>query len=757
MKYLTNSILVFLFIASGFSALVYEILWIKYFSFVLGNTTYTLSVVFASYLTGLALGSYVFGRVAKRIDNPLLLYALLELGIGVACLVLYFLFNYVIKDLAPVGVLNNENFFPILQRFLITFFVLLAPTFLMGGTLPVLTKHFYSGETRTGLTVGGLYGINALGSSIGCFVTGFFFIRLYGLSNTTFIAVSINLVIGLLGLLLAFLSKRVHPVKNNPAIPVKQSNFYPATAYFLTIAFILSGFTSFSYEIVYARLLAFIIGNRVFASTTMITAFIFGIAFGSLVIGRIIDKTGREPFVFSLFQIIIGLTTFLTLIFFNDFIALFPALENSLKLNSHWQYIIVRFSEAFFIMIIPGFSFGAIFPSVIKYLNKNIRAISISIGRTYALNTLGCITGALLTAFVLIPALGTFYTMLFLSVLSVILGYRFLAVHWEKTTTGRKLFSVTLTAALVVFMIFYAIHFKKYPWQRNGMDLIYSHEDPSSLVTVYTGELGYYQYTDNTIVTFPIGNTAASAVQRLQAQIPLLIHKNPKDVLVVGLGYGVTTGAFAVYDSINMVETVEIVPGVIRAVSLFREFNNDVDNQPNSKIYSGDGRYYLKHIDKKYDIISSNVCESDLPGSASCYTVDYFKMAKQKLKKDGLFCIHFFGDYGPILIKSLKKEFRYVDAYLAYSQTLFFIASQTPFELNENLVNARLTRNKKFREDTIRSGLLSYDDLAQRRFFVGPELDRVMDKTKIPLNTDDKPILEYAFNPGRPNIFETSY
>ncbi|MBN2410580.1 fused MFS/spermidine synthase [candidate division KSB1 bacterium] len=757
MKFFTNSILVFLFIASGFSALVYEILWIKYFSFILGNTTYTLSVVFASYLAGLALGSYVFGRVAKKNDNPLLLYALLELSIGITCLVLYFLFNYVIKDLAPVGVLNNENIIPILQRFLITFFILLVPTFLMGGTLPVLTKHFYTGEAKAGLTVGGLYGINTLGSSIGCFVTGFFFIRLFGLSKTTFIAVTITLVIGLLGLLLAFLSKRVHPVENNSAIQVKQSNFYPATAYFLTIAFIISGFTSFSYEIIYARLLAFIIGNRVFASTTMITAFIFGIAFGSLVIGRIIDKTGREPFVFSLFQIIIGITTFLTLLFFNDFVSLIPVIESSLKLNVHWQYIIVRFSEAFLIMIIPSFSFGAIFPSVIKYLNKNIRAISISIGKAYALNTLGCITGALLTAFVLIPALGTFYSMLFISVLSVVLGHRFLAVHWERTTARRKLFSVFTTAALIVIMIFCAVHFKKYPWERKGMDLIYFYEDSSSLVTVYTGELGYYQYTDNTIVTFPIGNTAASAVQRLQAQIPLLVHKNPKDVLVVGLGYGVTTGAFAEYDSINMVETVEIVPGVIRAVSLFREFNNDVDNLPNSKIYSGDGRYYLKHTDKKYDIISSNVCESDLPGSASCYTVDYFKLAKQKLKKDGLFCIHFFGDYGPILIKSLKKEFRYVDAYLAYSQTLFFVASQTPFDLNEDLINARLTRNKKFREDTIRSGLLSYDNLEKRRIFVSSEFDQVMDIKKFPLNTDDKPILEYAFNPNRPNIFETSY
>jgi len=663
----------------------------------------------------------------------------------------------VIKDLAPVGVLNNENFMPILQRFFITFFILLVPTFLMGGTLPALAKHFYTSENKTGITVGGLYGINTLGSSLGCFVTGFFFIRLFGLSKTTFIAVIINLLIGLLGLLLAFTAKRSDPPEHTASIPVKQSNFSPGIAYFLTIAFIFSGFTSFSYEILYSRLLAFIIGNRVFASTTMITAFIFGIAFGSLVIGRVIDKTGKEPFIFSIFQIFIGLSTFLTLVFFNEFIAFIQQLEKSLNLSTHWQYILVRFSEAFLIMIIPSFSFGAIFPSVIKYLNKNIRAISISIGKAYALNTLGSITGVLFTGFVLIPAIGTYYSMLLISVVSIVLGHRFLAIHWEKASHKRKFVSVFATAALMVLMLFIAVQFKKYPWERKDKQLIYAHEDSGSLVTVYTGDLGYYQYTDNTIVTFPIGKTPASSVQRLQAQIPLLLHKNPKDVLVVGLGYGITTGAFAEYDSINMVETVEIFPGVIDAASVFKEFNNDVDNQKRSKIYSGDGRYFLKHVDKKFDIISSNVCESDLPGSASCYTIEYFQLANKKLKKDGLFCVHFFGGYGPILIKTLKKVFPYVEAYLAYSQTLFFIASQTPIETNKDLINSRLTQNPKFRRDTIRSGLLSYDDLFKRKIFMNEEFDQLLEIEKFPLNTDDKPILEYSFDPNRPNVFTTSY
>lgn len=639
MKWLVVLFLAFLFFFSGFSALIYETLWIRDFAFLLGSTTYTLSVVLAAYMAGLAVGSLTASRLALGSRRPILTYACLEIGVGLCGLGVRWVFQDVLKDLGPIGVLNNQNLAPMLLRFFLSFAVLFPSTFLMGATLPFLTRFFPDGDRKDGSFLSLLYGLNTMGAAAGCFTTGFFFMRLYGMAQSTYWAVEINLGVGFGALLLGWVA-REYSMKDEVAKSKKLSKktdpgFSHATARFLLVAFCLSGFTSLSYEILYSRFLTYILGNRVYASSALITTFLLGIALGSLAVGWFIDRFGGEVFLFSSFQLLVGVVGFATLLHFPEILDRIKGYEAAQKFTDPWDYVKVRFLEAFILLFPPAFSFGAIFPSIIKYLHRGEGELPGVTGKAYSINTLGCILGSLVTGFFIIPTFGTYYGMVVLASFSLLLGHRFLAPKWESAGMARKAISVMIPVILVLAGITKAKAVDHYPWPRKGLTRIFAYEDASTLVTVDDGPLGKYLYADDTMLSFPIGpRSRASMVQKLQAHLPMLLHPNPKRVLIVGLGFGVTPGSCASYKNVESVDCVEIFDGVVRAAPLFMDWNRDVVNQPKIHLVSGDGRYFLRHVLVPYDVIASNLTGSDLPGSATCYTKEFFELAKAHLAQE---------------------------------------------------------------------------------------------------------------------------
>jgi len=217
-------------------------------------------------------------------------------------------------------------------------------------------------------------------------------------------------------------------------------------------------------------------------------------------------------------------------------------------------------------------------------------AMSGAPGAVYSVNTVGCIAGSLGAGFVLIPVLGGYRAMVAVAVLSALLGHRLLAPRWGAAGWRRRLASIALVATLGTALGGWALRNDSYPWGRPGLEMVFSREEPGALVTVYRGPMGFYLYGDDTPLAFPIGpRTKTVAVQRAQAQIPLLLHPNPKRVLVVGLGFGVTSGEFAQCGSLERVDTVELLSGVIAAAPLFAEYNYGVGNGGKSSIIAGTG------------------------------------------------------------------------------------------------------------------------------------------------------------------------
>lgn len=758
MRWNRKIVLAALFFISGFSALIYEILWIRDFSFLLGNSTYTISVVLAAYMAGLALGSWLAGPWTSKTVHPVLVYALIEALIGLCGLGVRWFLHSGLSDLGPIAPGELGGVGPLLIRFAVSFVLLLPSTALMGATLPFLTRLLPESEKQDGFFLGLLYGSNTLGAALGCFFAGFFFLRLWGMAWTTHLAALLNGSLALCAWALAgWFGPLVGKKPSRPAVSgsVNLSKGHDRTSSrFLLWAFAFSGFTCMAYEIIYFRWLSYLLGNRVFASSAMIATFLFGIALGSLAVGWIVDKWGGEIRVFSFLQILIGLSALALALYYPDARDAFQAFEKGHGLRNAWQYVAVRFTEAFLLLVVPATSFGAIFPTVLKYLHGGAGSLPKVVARAYAINTLGCILGSLLTGFVLLPLLGSYRALIFVAVLSLLLGHRILVPDWDLSGWGRRTASVGFSLVLVVFSTWIALSYCRYPFPMAGLKLIYSREDAAALVTVHTGPLGYYLYADATQLSFPIGpGTRAVQVQKLQAYLPLLLHPDPKRVLVVGCGFGVSAGSFAMDPRVESVECVELFPALLETMPFFSKENHDVVHQPKVRLIAADGRYYLRHAAARYDIIASNLTGSDLPGSASCYTREYFESAYRQLNPDGLLLVHVFGRDRTAILKTLRSVFPYVTGFKAYTFTQYLIASRQPLRFNPAKIKARLASNRGFREDCRRAGIWGAADLDKLIVFNNVEGKRMTEKETTPLNTDDLPVIEYRFREINQDVF----
>ena len=254
-------IIYLLFFLSGGTALIYEIIWIKEFTLIMGNTIYSSSMVLSAFMGGLALGSIVLGRF---IDNtkrcPLKIYAVLELGIALFA----FIFPYLLASLNPlyqwIYQTNSEHTVLItFSKFIISFFLLLIPTFLMGGTLPILSKYVISSFQHLGKRTGTLYAVNTLGAVIGSLLTGYLLIGLIGIRATTYTEIIINLFLFCFTYLLSFLAVNKFP---NEAMVNAQNSHHDefskehsrSSMILVLIVYGLSGFTALAYEIIWMRI-----------------------------------------------------------------------------------------------------------------------------------------------------------------------------------------------------------------------------------------------------------------------------------------------------------------------------------------------------------------------------------------------------------------------------------------------------------------------------------------------------------------------
>lgn len=693
-------VVVALFSASGIAALLYQFVWIRQLSHLLGGTSLAISSVLAVFMGGLAAGSRFFGDRADRTSNPLRLYAFLEVGIGVA------------GALVPLAILAAEPLYvgaahalprPLwpLLRILLAAVLLLVPTFLMGGTLPVLSRFVVRRADRIGRGLGLLYAANTAGAVLGAFLAGFVLVEALGLYRCTAVAVGLNLAIALVVLALAGGARRgaaadavaageaAGPADGNPAAPQAKgaSRVKPELdARLLAIVFALSGFASLGYEIHWTRALQHFLGNSTYAYSAMLTTFLLGLSAGGWAGGVIADRARHPAAWLGWVQLSIGATVALTVPLIWSGLPRIAGEAFLTPANVAWHtYLIRRFLVAFLVMAPPTLLIGMTFPLVNRIGIHGLTRLGHGVGFLYFANTCGAILGSLAAGFVILPALGPKGGILAIAALSALIGA---TVHAARDGGGRG--SRIAGAATAAAVLLAAFPFARLTGgmladgQAPGDRVLFDAEDPIASVRVYEKPNGDREVA---VDGHRIGGSAAGMQrkEKVLAHLPFVMVPQAPNVLAVGLGSGITLGSLALHDEVRSLTCIEIVPSVPEATDFFRAEHHDVLDDPRVRVVIEDGVQFLLTTTDRYDIISSDSkINPHYVGNAPLLARDYYELCRGRLTDDGVMVqwlpLHLPESIMRMVTRSFAEAFPHCALFWHYPYNLIQIGSRAPIE-----------------------------------------------------------------------------
>jgi len=661
------------FFMSGFLALVYEICWIRKASLVFGNTTLAVSTVVAVFFGGLAIGSYLFGKRTRHQLTPLKTYAKLEIWIGILAALTPVLFKLVE---APFGMFYDQwsssstdssiirlLLLPAYRGLLITACILPA-TILIGGTLPLFVRQYVRQSPRVARPVGWLYGINTLGAACGCACCGFLMIPVLGIHNAIYLAAALNLVIGLVAwqLTMPEIVPYVEPVVEEEeeeeeladeevaADEADQENeetqedededeeYYeeepwtpPNPSVVMAGLFFMSGFAALANEVLWTRFLSLILHNTVYTYTLTLTVILLGIVLGSLIAASRFDRVQRPGFLFGCVQ---SASALLVLVAMLLPASLWTRLSDRPDMSSQIYLIAL-------IMLIPSILSGMSFPLAIRFVVEEASHAGVSVGRMVALNTIGGICGSLLIGFILLPYAGMAETLKWTTGIGLLAGIG----AWLMLDTSMLRLWLVIGAA-ACWMLTPRLMPTDLPrdYLARNNDLIDHREGNASTVSIIQDDAYKVLEIDRLWQ-----GTSERTHQALAAHIPAILHEQPEDVLVVGLGPGQTAQRFLMHD-VKKLDCVEIEPSLVELLQLHTdEFKADWLMDSAVNVIFDDGRNYITHTKNNYDIISIEIGQVFRPGLGSFYTREFYQVARKRLKKNGILC-----QFVPI--KFLSKE-----------------------------------------------------------------------------------------------------
>jgi len=770
------------FFASGAAGLILEIVWSKYLSFLLGNSIYGVSTVVAAFLGGLGIGAALGGRLAARAQEPLLLYARLELivaALGLLSPLAYLAARPIFASLNALFLGHGAAF--LLLRFLVLFAALLVPTIAMGASLPLLVSDFARRDPKgSAPAVARLYAVNTAGAVAGVAAAGFLAIPALGLWKTAALAAAIDLVV----VLAIVLARPPAPPASaqegtapGPAPDAREPGISgaprvaPALARWILPIFAISGFTAILYEVAWTRILAVPFGGMVYAFSAILAIYLVGIALGASVAARLLRYFKAPVALFGLLQGLLAAAVALGSRLFNH-IPHWEATAIARSMGSTSRLLWGEVGIAARIILPAALVLGALFPTAVAVYQLKRREAGASVGTIYAANTIGSIAGSLLTAFLLIPWIGTLRSILVAAGLNAAIG---IAALWA--AEGRPLLRRSAAAVLAVAAVAVAA-FALPTWNPERMSLglirllrshwyggeslthrtidavgtspeierllFYKEGRAAAVAVIETGGRRALLINGKTDATTGVGEDMAQQV--LVGQLPLLLTPEGKDVCVVGYGSGVTTHAVLTHP-IRDALTIELEDAVIEAAPQFRADAGEPLADPRSRLLIEDAGTYLRSTRRAYDVIISEPSNLWIAGMADLFTRDFYRTASSKLRPAGIFC-QWVQCYqtSPATLRTIFRTIagRFPHGQLFFvdkSADLIILASpdrDVPLDLDR--LAAAWARPEVAR-DLARVGVGSLADLL--RYYRG-RLDRVAAAAGAgPINTDDNGWLEH--------------
>jgi spermidine synthase len=750
--WLVPALLVCLFV-SGATGLIYQVLWLRLLALSFGVTIYAASTVLASFMAGLALGSIVAGRLIDRASRPLLWYGLAEILVGglafatpaaLAAVERVYVEAYPALSYAPLAVTA--------ARFGLAFLVLVLPTALMGATLPIVIKAATAGSAGAGARSGVLYATNTAGAIFGTVVAGFYLIGGEGISASFRLAASLNVVVGLAACLLAVGLRAPRSGEAEPttfatrnASPVDANNASKLGRHergLLLLVFVLSGFASLALEVVWFRMLLLFMEVTTYAFSVMLATVLSGIAIGSYVVAPFIRRARDWLAGLALLEMGIGVASALSL----------TALARSYDLLGRGAHLPgVLGDPSLGAMLVPSFFaifpasmlFGAAFPVGLHLFAFGgpgaERSRGERVGRFYSLNVLGAILGSLAGGFLLLPTFGTGHSLVGLGLISLVSGLLLLRVVRRtrpRFAVGMAGLGSAIFAASVLTMpdpftvaLAYSFPGQQLLWREEGLQTTVSiQRDPRGNLTMYLD--GSHQASER---------PGEVSLHNLIGGLPLVLHDNPREALVIGLGGGVTPGAASRHLGVD-VDLIELSETVVHGSEWFRHVNNDVLRRPNVHLRIDDGRNYLLLTPQRYDVITADVVYPHHAGAGNLYSAEYYRLARAALKEDGLM-MQWIDQEDDAQYRLLMRTFLSVfPETTLWAKGSLLVGSKLPLELDPAAFE------RKLHDPTARPlldalGLDTFDSLANL-YTAGPqEMARYLGAG--PILTDDRPMGEY--------------
>lgn len=710
----------------------------------LGVTHYSVGTVLTVFMAGLALGSFLFGHLADKATYPIRIYGVLEIGVGLAGLMLVVFLPF----LDPLytkfhQALANEGSPSIILKSLLAGTVLLVPTVFMGGTLPVVAKAFVREGKASGAPLGLLYGVNTLGGVVGVIGSTFWLLGTVGANMTLALVSLANLMIGvfcftMLGKKICILPEETArvAVKSRAAFQTSNSNLSDAA---VLLVFFTSGFGALSLEVNWTRILAYVVGSHGYTFGIILAAFLSGIALGSVLLSRFANRVAHPLKWLGISQLMIGMTALgASIVMFN-----LRGLTGwiTLRAESSWNWFItMEMLILFLLLLIPTLCMGAVFPLVMTAIIRNDTKLGANVGFSYAVNTVGSILGALLAGFVLIPSLGIALSIKITILTSITAGCLLLCI------IPRRIFGKAIPLALGLGLSAFVLYTRLgYPLQHISIDerLIFYDESSSSTVAVREDGDGSRMLSINGLDEVPV-DPASLLTFRVLAHLPLLMHPDPQRVMVLSLGGAITTGSAARHP-VKQIDAVELCPPVVQAAALFERWNYGVMTDPRLHLIIQDGRNHLLTTLKKYDIITADATHPWSADSWILYTREMYQLVSSRLNQTGIFCqwipLHWMSaDDFKCILRTMRTSFPHLSLWYTGSYVVA-IGSSQPLRPDPSIIERRM-RPANIQEDLAAVGINSSASLLGLHLISDAEIDRFVGKG--PLNTDDFAFLEHA-------------
>lgn len=773
----------FIFFVSGISALVYQLIWVREFGQIFGNTVQSAALVSGTFVFGLGLGSYLAGRLIDRINSAkpraaLLYYACAE--VGIACWA--FLLSLVIPNIEGLSSfishyrIGENGWFELtgasyLWRYLIATVLVGPVTIVMGATLTFLVRFLLSRSiARAGWRIGLLYGMNTLGAAVGCLFVDLWAIPQLGITKTNTIAVILNLVCGILAFGLARMSSSealAGPPSPHATIRDDSPSMLP-----LGLAIAISGFAAMGMEIAWFRFLSGTYMATRVTFSILLAVLLAGMWLGSTVAGYI-SKRFREmellyvcgQFLFA-FSVLAGL-------FFSIHTRRFYFVAELMRSGS--AAILVRLLDylnvaaaALKTVFLPAVFMGLAYPSVNAVLQTRIDKVGTRAGAVYLWNCTGAIAGSLIAGFVFLPHLGIQLSVTLLvfgaamATVPILLGSRQVLRNW------------IFRGSLIAFSAVSAFWLSEPPSYllRRAMSFDLFSLPHASVLKVSEGVNEIAEVTEEPEPTggegrirrlFTNGYSMSSTqylslrYQRAFAHLPLLQMDSPSSVMVICFGVGNTLYAASLHPSVRHIETVDLSRNVLSLSSYFSQWNGDILKDPRVRVVVNDGRQHLRMTpERSFDLISLEPPPLSHAGTAALYTEEFYRLVYRALKSGG-----YATQWLPFHQVAEDNSRRLIKAFLdvfpnavllngAYREFILMGQKEGSNQIDWMSAQRRLRSRKLVMES------LSQVNLAEPAewlgTFVGSSRRLVAALSNVKAMTDDEPVIEYYSLEGFTNL-----